>query len=117
MNKRFFSFLVAVGVLAAFTGCSSENYRAEKAFYHATKVLKGITAEQVKADPENSLAPAIAAFEKIVEEFPTKQKAAESLFKISDLSNEAQRVFTLTRIGINFEIFDTDDAAIESFSR
>ncbi|MBI4358215.1 MAG: tetratricopeptide repeat protein [Candidatus Omnitrophica bacterium] len=73
------------------TGCSSESYRAEKAFYQATKVLKGVTAEQINADPASSLAPAIASFEKVVEQYPTSPKAAESLFKIADLQFTQKR--------------------------
>ena len=102
MKKLSFLLLLVFSI----TGCTSENYRAEKAFYQATKVLKGLTAEQVKANPGNSLAPAIAAFEQVVEQFPTAPKAAQSLFKISDL-RLAQKRFgeareTLKKVLPNF---------------
>ncbi len=37
-------------------------------------------------------------------------------FKISDLSEEAKRAIGLTRMGEDFEIFDTDEAGIEALN-
>ncbi len=66
------------------SGCR-ENYLAEKAFYHAAQVLKKVTPADFKANPDQALQPAIKAFEKVAEDYPTTPKAAESLFNVAEL--------------------------------
>ena len=87
------------------SGCR-ENYLAEKGYYQANKVLKSVTKADLEADPDKALKPAIEAFEKVAEKYPSTSKAAESLFKVADLYagqkkfDEARR--TLAKIIQNF---------------
>ncbi len=77
MKKAVFILLVSV----LLTGCR-ENYLAEKAYYHAAKTLGTVKNEDLKANPE-VLKPIVAAFEQVVEKYPTTPKARESLSQIS----------------------------------
>lgn len=72
-------FILLVSFLL--TGCR-ENYLAEKAYYHAAKTLKSVNHEDLKTNPE-VLKPTVAAFEQVVEKYPSTPKARESLFQIS----------------------------------
>ncbi len=74
-------FILAVSFLL--TGCR-ENYLAEKAYYQAVKKFATIKNENLKTNPE-ILKPAVAAFEHVVEKYPTTPKAREALFQISVL--------------------------------
>ncbi|MDP3919588.1 MAG: tetratricopeptide repeat protein [Candidatus Omnitrophota bacterium] len=76
---RNLSILVLIFGVAV-SGCS-KSYMAEKAFYEAEKVLGTISQDA----PHEALDKAIAAFEVVAEKYPSTQKAAESLYLISNM--------------------------------
>ena len=100
--KRLISLVVFAFLIS---GCR-ENYLAEKAFYQAKKVLKGIDQAAIEADPKTALAPAIEALQGVAEKYPSAPETAQSLFLIADLqvrqkNFEAARA-TLDKVIQNF---------------
>ncbi len=100
-----FAFLLA--------GCR-ENYLAEKEFYKANKVLKSIKTSDLKAKGVQAYEAPIAAFQNVVDKFPSTPKALESLFTIADLQFnerdlEASRQ-TLQEVIRNFPAFHSKTA-------
>ena len=80
--KKFAVVFALASLLVS--GCR-ENYLSEKAFYQAAQILKQVTPAEFKANPDQALQPAIEAFGKVAEQYPTTPKAAESLFNIAEL--------------------------------
>jgi len=78
-----FAVIFALATLLI-NGCR-ENYLSEKAFYQASQIFKKVTPAEFKANPDQVLQPAIAAFEKVAEDYPTTSKAADSLFTVAEL--------------------------------
>ena len=106
MNKKTISsLLISVFVL---TGCAGE-YSAEKDFYKASKIFEH-AAKNAKISPQEKLAsvyaPAIHAFENLVEKYPASPKALESLFRITwmqiRLGNYREARAALQKIVSNF---------------
>ncbi len=81
MKKLSIIFVLSALIVS---GCR-ENYLAEKSFFQANHVLRSIKPADLEADPIKSLDPAIQAFQKVAEQYPTTQKAADSLFTIAKL--------------------------------
>ncbi len=77
MRKTFFLFLLAA---FAFSGCG-KNYLAEKEFFKAEQLLKGLNLSQ-SLDP---LDQAVDAFRSVADRYPGTPKALESLRLISNM--------------------------------
>ena len=95
--------MVMSGILIS--GCS-RNYMAEREFYKAEKIFKGISEDEVKTTGPSAFDPAIEAFEKVANKYPTTPKALESLFTISNLCVKQEKYAeareALRKVVINF---------------
>ena len=101
--KKIFS--VSVLALLFFSGCR-ENYKAEKEYWKATKVLAAVTKADLKAKGPEILEPAVQAYQQVAEKFPSTPKAADSLFVIANLrlkqKNFDEAIRVLQNIVTNF---------------
>lgn len=104
MKKQSSLYLLLLGVFLL-TGCR-ENYRAEKSYWEAEKILRQIKNTDLQAKGPEVLDPAIESFEKVIEKYPGTPKAAESLFMIADLrfrqKNHADAIHNLEKVILNF---------------
>ena len=82
MTKKW--FLLTFFLAVSFSGCSSETYRAEKAFWKAEQLLKQAQAKETAARSA-AYEPVIFAFSEIAESYPATPKALESLFVVANL--------------------------------
>ncbi|MBI4387695.1 MAG: tetratricopeptide repeat protein [Candidatus Omnitrophica bacterium] len=83
---RLRKLFVVLAFASLILGCQSGEYKAEKAFYEASKILKEIKRQGFdQAKASEVLTPAIQAFQAVVEKYPSTTKAAESLFIVADL--------------------------------
>lgn len=110
--------LLFLGALTAFllTGCS-KNYQAEREFWKAEKVLNDVKKTDIQAKgAETALAPAILAFERVIDKFPGSVKSVESLFVISNLQIRMNKLAdardTLKKVVQNFS--NLQDRTIEA---
>ena len=79
--------LVLLAIIGFFiTGCG-KNYRAEREFYNAEKVLKTIE----KTAAPSALDAAVDAFQVVVDKYPSTNKAIESLNLISNMRLKQER--------------------------
>ena len=110
--KKLAALFCCLTVLA---GCSP-SYQAEREFWKAEKMLSGVTRSVVQEHGPQVFDPIIATFEKIYEQYPGTEKAAESLFVISNLylrqKKYPEAIQTLEKIVQNFS--DLRDRAPEA---
>lgn len=76
---------LALGCALLFLAGCSQSYQAERDYWKAEKMLSGVTKAMVQEQGPQVFDPAIAAFKKVYEQFPGTEKAADSLFVISNL--------------------------------